>query len=224
MLILVIDRNDAVAAAMGDFLEHAGDLVDFAADGTTALRLAQTHPYDAIVVDAAESALDGLRVTRRLRAQGAADTPILVLTARNSLQSKLDGFAAGGDDCLAKPFDSLELRARLQALVRRAIGGCQVLRVADLVLDIASADVRRGEVRIKLTPIGLRMLELLMRRAPDVVSRQEIERVVWGDQPPDSAAALRVQVHGLRLAVDRPFARAQLQTVAGRGYRLANDA
>lgn len=111
MLILVIDRNDAVAAAMGDYLEHAGDQVDFAADGTTALRLAQTRPYDVIVVDAAESALAGWRVTRRLRAQGSADPPILVLTARNALQSTLDGFAAGGDDCLAKPFDSLELRA-----------------------------------------------------------------------------------------------------------------
>ena len=223
MWILLIEDNDALAANIGEYLEQAGDVVDFALDGLTGLRLAQSNAYDAIVLDLTLPGLDGLRVARRLREDAGIMTPILMLTARDTVQDKLDGFDAGGDDYLTKPFDLLELQARLKALVRRAVGANRVISVGDLVFDTGSVSVRRGDTPVKLTRTGLRMLELLMRRAPDVVTRQEMERAIWGDEPPESDAALRVHVHGLRVALDRPFAHKLLHTVPGIGYRLALD-
>ena len=221
MMILLVEDNDALAANIGEYLEQDGDIVDFARDGVSGLALAQRNAYDAIVLDLTLPGLDGLRVARSLREETAVATPILMLTARDTVQDKLEGFAAGGDDYLTKPFDLLELRARLRALVRRAAGVNRVLRVADLSFDTGTLDVRRGDIRIKLTRTGLRMLEVLMRRAPDVVSRQDLERAIWGDEPPESEAALRVHVHSLRHALDRPFEHKLLHTIAGCGYRLA---
>ena len=223
MWVLLVEDNDALAANIGEYLEQEGDIVDFAHDGLTGLRLAQTHAYDVLVLDLMLPGLDGLQLASRLRQQSSMRTPILMLTARDTLKDKLDGFDAGGDDYLTKPFDLLELRARLKALARRAGGSNRMLAFCDLQFDTGTLAVRRGEAPIKLTRTGLRMLELLMRRAPEVVSRQEMERAIWGDEPPDSDAALRVHVHGLRVAVDRPFEVKLLHTVPGIGYRLAPD-
>ena len=221
MWILLVEDNDALAANIGEYLEQEGDIVDFAHDGLTGLRLAEANAYDALVLDLMLPGLDGLQLATQLRANSSRRTPILMLTARDTLKDKLDGFEAGGDDYLTKPFDLLELRARLKALVRRAGGGNRVLALGDLVYDTGTLAVRRGAAPVKLTRTGLRMLELLMRRAPEVVSRQEMERAIWGDEPPDSDAALRVHVHGLRVALDRPFDIKLLHTVPGIGYRLA---
>ncbi len=223
MWVLLVEDNDALAANIGEYLEQEGDIVDFAHDGVSGLRLAETNAYDVLVLDLMLPGLDGLELAARLREQSTLRTPILMLTARDTLQDKLDGFEAGGDDYLTKPFDLLELRARLKALARRAAGSSRVLAFDDLLYDTGTLVVRRGEVPIKLTRTGLRMLELLMRRAPEVVSRQEMERAIWGDEPPDSDAALRVHVHGLRVALDRPFAVKLLHTVPGIGYRLVPD-
>jgi DNA-binding response OmpR family regulator len=223
MWVLLVEDNDALAANIGEYLEQEGDIVDFAHDGISGLRLAESNAYDVMVLDLMLPGLDGLQLAARLREQSTLRTPILMLTARDTLQDKLDGFEAGGGDYLTKPFDLLELRARLKALARRAAGSSRVLAFGDLLFDTGTLSVRRGEVPIKLTRTGLRMLELLMRRAPEVVSRQEMERAIWGDEPPDSDAALRVHVHGLRVALDRPFAVKLLQTVPGIGYRLAPD-
>ncbi len=224
MWILLVEDNDALAANIGEYLEQQGDIVDFAHDGLSGLRLAESNAYDVLVLDLMLPGLDGLQLAARLREQSTIRTPILMLTARDTLQDKLDGFEAGGDDYLTKPFDLLELHARLKALVRRAAGGNRVLALGDLMYDTGTFSVRRGAAPIKLTRTGLRMLELLMRRAPEVVSRQEMERAIWGDEPPDSDAALRVHVHGLRVALDRPFEIKLLHTVPGIGYRLAPDA
>ncbi|MCC6706072.1 MAG: response regulator transcription factor [Gammaproteobacteria bacterium] len=221
MWILLVEDNDALAANIGEYLEQEGDIVDFAHDGLSGLRLAEANAYDALVLDLMLPGLDGLQLATQLRANSSRRTPILMLTARDTLKDKLDGFEAGGDDYLTKPFDLLELRARLKALVRRAGGGNRVLALGDLVYDTGTLAVRRGAAPVKLTRTGLRMLELLMRRAPEVVSRQEMERAIWGDEPPDSDAALRVHVHGLRVALDRPFDIKLLHTVPGIGYRLA---
>ncbi len=223
MWILLVEDNDALAANIGEYLEQQGDIVDFAHDGLSGLRLAESNAYDVLVLDLMLPGLDGLQLAARLREQSTIRTPILMLTARDTLQDKLDGFEAGGDDYLTKPFDLLELHARLKALVRRAAGGNRVLALGDLMYDTGTFSVRRGAAPIKLTRTGLRMLELLMRRAPEVVSRQEMERAIWGDEPPDSDAALRVHVHGLRVALDRPFEIKLLHTVPGIGYRLAPD-
>lgn len=224
MWVLLVEDNDALAANIGEYLEQEGDIVDFAHDGLTGLRLAEDNAYDVLVLDLMLPGMDGLTLAAQLREHSSRRTPILMLTARDTLKDKLDGFEAGGDDYLTKPFDLLELRARLKALVRRAGGGNRVLAFGDLVYDTGTLAVRRGNAPIKLTRTGLRMLELLMRRAPEVVSRQEMERAIWGDEPPDSDAALRVHVHGLRVALDRPFETKLLTTVPGIGYRLAPHA
>lgn len=146
-----------------------------------------------------------------------------MLTARDTLDDRLTGFETGADDYVTKPFSLPELHMRLKALVRRAAGASEQLSVADLVFDTRSLIVRRAGRRLELTPTGMRMLELLMRASPAVVRTATVERVVWGDDPPDSEAALRGHIHQLRAIIDKPFPQKLLKTVHGIGYRLADD-
>ena len=220
-ILLVEDQRD-LAAMVGSYLEGRGFAVDYAADGVTGLHLAVVEPFDAIVLDLMLPGMDGLTLCQRLRQEARRDTPLLMLTARDTQQDKVTGLDAGADDYLVKPFDIRELEARLRALIRRHRGGVagQLLRVADLSLDTDTLEVRRAGQRIALTPINLRMLSALMRASPRVVPRQELERAVWGDELPDSDT-LRSHLYTLRKAIDRPFDRPLLQTVHGSGYRLA---
>ncbi len=148
-----------------------------------------------------------------------------MLTARDSLEDKLDGFASGADDYLVKPFALLELEARLQALVRRGHTASVLsrrLQVADLALDLSTRRVTRAGKTLDVAPIPMKILETLMRQSPRLVTRAELERAIWGDAPPDSDA-LRAHLHQLRQAIDKPFPRALLHTVRGFGYRVADD-
>ena len=156
-----------------------------------------------------------------LRERGR-DTPILMLTARDTLDAKLEGFASGADDYLVKPFALQELEARLLALQRRARGDAARgrIQVADLSFDPDTLRVERGGRRIELSPIPLKILEVLLRASPRVVPRAELERAVWGDSPPDSDA-LRAHVHVLRSVIDTADEPPLLHTVRGIGYRLA---
>ncbi|MGE0483521.1 MAG: response regulator transcription factor [Gammaproteobacteria bacterium] len=223
MRILVVEDNAALAANIGEFLEAAGAMVDFAYTGTSGLELAGAGDYDAIVLDIALPRLDGLELCRRLRGQHDDDTPVLMLTARDTTADKLDGFAAGTDDYLTKPFDLDELYARLQALLRRRQRGMRRLVVVDLEFDLDTRQVRRGGRLLKLTPSGLRLLDVLMHHAPAVVPRADLEYALWADAPPDSEASLRVHLHALRRAIDDRAARKLVHTVAGTGYRLGLD-
>lgn len=221
MHILVIEDNPDLVANLYDFLEAKGHTIDAAYDARTGLRFALDNHYDAIVLDLMLPGMDGREVCLRLRKAGRA-TPVLMLTARDTLQDKLEGFEAGTDDYLVKPFALQELEARLKALVRRARGeqAQRTLQVADLVFDPDTLRLRRAGREIVLPPIPLRILELLMRQSPRVVTRGEIERAIWGDSPPDSDA-LRAHMHMLRSVVDKPFEVAILRTVRGIGYQLA---
>lgn len=223
MHILIVEDHADLAANIGEFLEARGEVVDYAADGMTGLHLASTNAYDAIVLDLGLPALDGVTLCRRLRQDGKSVAPILMLTARDTEQQKLEGFAAGADDYLTKPFSLAELHARLQALMRRMKGREQVLRVDDLLLDLRSLIVRRGDRRLVLRPAETRLLEILMRASPSLVNRQEVERQMWGDNPPGSDAALRGHIHSLRGAIDLPGESQLLHTVHGVGYRLGRD-
>jgi DNA-binding response OmpR family regulator len=167
--------------------------------------------------------MDGLSVCRKLREEARRDTPLLMLTARDTQQDKISGLDAGADDYLVKPFDIRELEARLRALVRRRRGSIasETLRVSDLSLDTGTLEVQRGGRRLTLTPIALKMLTVLMRASPRVVSRTDLEREVWGDLLPDSDT-LRSHLYTLRKAIDKPFDRPLLHTVHGAGYRLAD--
>jgi len=222
--ILLIDDHRDIAGAIVDFLEHRGFTVDYAGDGLTGLHLAVTNPYDVIVLDIMMPGLDGLAVCRKLREEARSDTPILMLTARDTLDDKITGLGAGADDYLVKPFDVRELEARIGTLLRRhrrAVAR-EAYTVDDLTLDTSTLRVTRGGQVLTLTPIGLKLLTVLMRASPRVVTRQQLEREVWGDLVPDSDT-LRSHLYTLRKAIDKPFARGLLHTIPGSGYRLAID-
>jgi DNA-binding response OmpR family regulator len=223
-LLLIEDHRD-IAESIVDFLEPRGYAVDYAADGITGLHLAVTNPYDVIVLDVMLPGIDGLSVCRRIREEARRETPILMLTARDTLEDKITGLDAGADDYLVKPFELRELEARLRSMVRRHRGATarELHTIGDLTLDLATLKVTRAGRALSLTPIGLKLLTALARASPRVVSRHDLEREVWGDVPPDSDA-LRSHLYNLRKAIDRPFDHPLLHTVAAAGYRLADDA
>jgi DNA-binding response OmpR family regulator len=219
--ILVIEDNPDLVANLYDFLEPRGYVVDAAYDARSGLSFARNNDYDVVILDLMLPDMDGLEVCSRLRDSGR-DTPVLMLTARDTLDDKLQGFASGADDYLVKPFAMQELDVRLKALVRRARGeqSRELLRVADLVFDPATLHVKRGGKTISLPPIPLKILALLIRQSPRVVPRREIERRIWGNIQPESDA-LRAHMSVLRAAIDRPFGKQLLRTVHGIGYQLA---
>lgn len=224
MRVLLIEDNPDLAANVVDYLQEHRHVVDWAGDGLAGLRHALTERPDVIVLDLGLPWMGGLELCARLRRESAVLTPVLILTARDDLESKLAGFEAGADDYLVKPFAMSELEARLRALVRRASGSTPAgerLVVADLTMDGATLRVERAGLPIQLPPTSLRLLARLMRDTHRVVSRRELEREIWGDDPPDSDA-LRAHIHLLRSAIDRPFDRPLLHTVHGIGYRLAD--
>lgn len=220
MRILIIEDNPDIAANLGDYLEEQGHTVDFAGDGITGLHLAVVDDFDAIVLDLALPGMDGLEVCRKLRNEAGKDTPILMLTARDRLEDKLAGFETGADDYLVKPFALQEVEVRLAALFRRGRRkNVRELSVGDLRYNLDTLTVHRAEVDIELNPIGLKLLRCLMEASPNVVSRSDLEKEVWGEEMPDSDS-LRVHIHSLRSLVDKPFADKMIQTRHGIGYRL----
>jgi len=221
-LILLIEDNHDIAAMVGDHLEHSGYDVDFAADGVTGLHLAVTEDFDAVILDLMLPGLDGLDICRKLRTEAGKTTPILMLTARDTLEDKVAGLDAGADDYLVKPFELEELNARLRAMLRRSAGevAAEVLRVGELEVNTGTLQVRRRGQLISLTPIGLKLLIALMKASPKVLSRRALEREVWGDIAPDSDA-LRSHLYNLRKAIDKPFEESMLHNVPGMGYRLS---
>lgn len=219
--VLIIEDNRDLAANIADYLGERAYLTDVALDGVTGLHLAVTNRYDAIVLDIMLPGIDGLTVCRRLRKDAQSTVPVLMLTARAMLNDKVAGFAEGADDYLVKPFELRELDVRLQALIRRSRLGerLQQLKVGDLEFDLGTLALRRSGRTIELPATSLKILELLMKRSPNVVSRREIEQALWGDSPPDSDA-LRVHMHTLRAAIDPPELPPLLHTVRGIGYQL----
>ena len=219
--VLIIEDSKDLAANIADYLEAKGYLVDVAMDGVTGLHLAVTQPHDVIVLDLMLPGIDGLTLCRRLRQDAQSAVPVLMLTARATLDDKAAGFGEGADDYLVKPFELRELDLRLRALMRRARAGETVrrLKVADLVFDLDTLTVQRADQPITLPALPMKILELLMKRAPSVVWRRDIEQAVWGDSPPDSDA-LRVHMHTLRSAIDPPGLPQLLHTLRGVGYQL----
>lgn len=223
MNILLVEDDRDLAASIGEFLESAGHRLDYATDGLLARRLCSENSYDAIVLDVGLPGASGLDVCRWLRAEARRSTPVLMLTARDLEHDVLAGFDAGADDYLVKPFSLKILAARLVAIARRGRLACGTLTVADLNLEVDTLEVRRHGSKLALTPSGLRILELLMRASPAVVSREQLVELLWGDAPPASDAALRAHIHLLRQAIDPPGFPHLLHTVHGVGYRLALD-
>jgi DNA-binding response OmpR family regulator len=220
--ILVVEDNPDLAANLIDYLGARGHIVDSAGDGNAGFRLASEREFDVILLDLILPGMDGITLCRRLREEAGRATPILMLTARDSLEDKITGLEAGADDYLVKPFALREVAARVRALARRTRASSPEVRltVDELVFDTATYRVKRGEMIIELPPIPLRLLEALMRASPRVLSREELEKAAWGDSPPDSDA-LRAHLHILRNAIDRPFVRPLLHTLRGLGWQIA---
>ncbi|MEE2984309.1 MAG: response regulator transcription factor [Pseudomonadota bacterium] len=222
--ILLIEDHRDIAEMVFDYLENQGYKVDYAADGVTGLHLGIQNDYDAVVLDLMLPGIDGLDVCRRLRRDAHVDAPVLMLTARDTLEDKLLGFDSGADDYLVKPFDLEELEARICSLIRRRRGDVarEVLRVGELTLDLQTLKVMREEREITVSPIGMKILKVLMQQSPKVVDRWAVERAIWGDLPPDSDA-LRSHMYNLRKVVDKPFTGRMIHTVHNAGFRIIAD-
>ena len=219
--VLLVEDHRQLAQTVVEFLEQEGALVDYASDTTLARTLVQEHHYDILVLDVMLPGEDGYSFCQNLRKELALDTPVIFMTARDQLDDKLEGFARGGDDYIVKPFALPELVARVQALVRRERREVapNLLTVVDLQLDPARQEVRREGQLLKLSPTAFRILRILMRESPKVVSREQLEHELWGDLVPDSDA-LRSHLYNLRKAVDKPFEHALLETLPGVGFSI----
>lgn len=221
--LLIVEDNIDIAENIADYMESLGHRIDFATNGVSGLHLALELNYDVIILDVMLPAMDGLTFCRELRNKDQKHTPVLILTARDTLDDKLAGFDAGTDDYLVKPFELLELAARVNALVHRTTGkSIAKLRIADLELDTGSMKVRRAGVPIELNRTCLKILTILMQAYPDLVERRELEYSLWGDMLPGTDA-LRSHIYTLRRLIDKPFDIPLLHTVHGTGYRLADD-
>lgn len=221
MRLLLIEDNRDILANLADYLTLKGYVVDCAQDGLTGLHLAATNEYDLIVLDIMLPGIDGYTLCSRLRDSERAHIPVIMLTARDALDDRLQGFRSGADDYLVKPFALAELAARIEAVLKRSRGtGRRELVVGDLHYDLDTLVVTRAGQRFHLGPIGLKLLEILMQKSPAVVRRETLEAALWGDEPPDSDS-LRSHIHSLRQLIDKPFPKPLLHTVHGVGYRLA---
>ncbi|MGL5824435.1 MAG: response regulator transcription factor [Nocardioides sp.] len=223
MRILVVDDDVRLARSLKRGFEADGFAADIALDGGTAEWLAGENVYDAIVLDVMLPGLSGHDVCRRLRAAGNW-SPILMLTARSGADEEVHALDTGADDFLAKPFSYIVLVARLRALMRRGRAERPtVLTVGDLSLDPAAHVVRRAGVAITLTPRQFSLLEFMMRRCGEVVSKAEILAHVWDFAYEGAPNIVEVYIHQLRHRIDVPFGRSTLQTVRLVGYRLNED-
>ncbi|MDE2148511.1 MAG: response regulator transcription factor [Gammaproteobacteria bacterium] len=224
MEILLVEDHADLAANVAEYLRVCGHRVECADHGQRGLERAQCRHFDVVVLDRMLPGLDGASLCRQLRRRSSPSTPVLMLTALDTTRDKLEGFAAGADDYLVKPFALAELEARLTALHRLAQAAplTRVLQVGDLRYDIDVQKITRGGEPVELTPACRRLLQTLMRASPRVVSHAELRRTLWGGEPPVSDA-LRTHLHALRLTIDRGRARRLLQTVHGFGYRIVDD-
>lgn len=223
--ILIIEDNAQLAANMYDYLAACGHLLDAAPDGLSGLHLASSKDYDAILLDWNLPRLDGLTVLRRIRKEAKKKVPIIMLTARDQLADKIDGFESGLDDYLVKPVALPEIEIRLRSVVnrlRQAAAPDDVLIVGDLHFDLRKLQVRRGDRNVAVSRIGRRLLELLMRESPNIVNRSRLERAGWGDIVPDGDL-LRSHIYVLRREIDTAADKPLLHTVSGSGYRICEN-
>lgn len=218
--ILLVEDNADLASNIIDYLEVLGHRLHYAADGEAGLREALIARVDIILLDLALPKLDGLGVCSEVRRRADRRIPILMLTARDTLDDKLAGFAHGADDYLVKPFSLGELAARVEALARRPqLGQPYRMSVGPLTIDRQARLATRDGRPLRLTPLLWELLLLLAEASPDPVPRDAVTLRVWGDEPPTSDS-LRAHIHLLRQVVDKPFNFPLIETVHGVGFRL----
>ena len=223
MHLLLLEDNLAVARSLGEYLEAKGCTVDYAYSGRACLEFAKAQPYDVLILDIAMPGLNGLDACATIRSTLQITTPVLFLTARDTLEDKLTGFRVGADDYLVKPYSPEELLCRLQALnargPRRDIG---VQVFGELAINYSQQTVTRKGKQIKLTDTQFRLLALLCKNSPEIVSKDMLEKSVWQDELPESDV-LRTHMYRLRNLIDKPFDKPLIKNIHGKGYRLETD-
>ena len=219
--ILIIEDNPDIVANIYAFFEAKGFELDNAHNGLSGLALAANNRYDVILLDVMLPGMDGTKLCKTLREELHDKTPVLMLTARDTILDKVAGFDSGADDYLIKPFSLVELEARIKALIRRHQDEHfqHSIQVGALSLNAAEHSIKRDDKPLKLTPTGFKILQTLMSASPRVVSKNELEEKVWGQDVP-SSDALRTHLHSVRAQVDKPFDRAMIVTMAGVGYQI----
>jgi DNA-binding response OmpR family regulator len=220
MKILLVEDHQDIAGVIFDYFEIKGHILDHAMDGSLAIKLATEQNYDLIILDIMLPKISGLEVCQQLREQGV-DTPILMLTARDDRLDVLSGFEHGADDYLIKPFDLDILDARVQALYRRKTGqiATKNLSYDALSLDLSSRVLVRDNCRFQLNQSQFTIMKLLIQRAPDMASREELIQEIWGDDEPEGDL-LRSHIYQLRTLVDKPFEHHYIHTIPKAGYQL----
>lgn len=216
--VLLVEDDIDLATAIIDYLDLEDIKADYAADGLLGYNLITSQDFDVVLLDLNLPKIEGLVICERVRAQGI-ETPILMLTARDTLDDKLEGFSRGTDDYLVKPFDMEELVARVKVLAKRKSGQVSRLVVEDLVFDLSLHEVTRAGKLLKLSPIACKILELLMRESPNAVSREKIMQIVWGDELPDSNS-LKVHIFNLRKQINSEDLPSLIHTVPNFGFVL----
>lgn len=218
--ILLVEDNADLAGNVIDYLEALGHRLHYAADGEAGVREALMRPVDVVLLDLALPRRDGISVCAEIRRRADRRIPILMLTARDTLDDKLAGFASGADDYLVKPFSLAELAARITALAQRQqLGQSHSIVVGPLAIDRQLRTATRAGQLLRLSPLLWDILLLLAEASPQPVARTEIARKLWGDEPP-SSDALRSHIHLLRQIVDKPFGAPMIDTVHSIGFRL----
>jgi two-component system OmpR family response regulator len=221
MRALLVEDDRKIASFILKGLRAAGYAVDHAADGEEGLHMAITEPYDAAIIDIMLPKLDGLSLIEQMRKK-KVNTPVIILSAKGSVDDRVKGLQTGGDDYLTKPFAFSELLARVQALIRRAGGVSEPTRlsVGELSLNLLTREVVRGERKIELQPLEFSLLEYLMRNAGRVVSKTMIMEHVWDYNFDPQTNVVEARICRLRDKIDRDFEKKLIQTVRGVGYVL----
>lgn len=220
--VLIVEDDRDLARNLIDYLALRGYVTDYAPDGYAAINQLKVNHYDLVILDLMLPGIDGIAVCHRLRHELLKRTPVIMLTAKDDVDIKVSAFDLGADDYIVKPVALKELEARARALIRRANndGDSAVMVVGDLRFDAGAMRVERAGQLITMPPAQLRILALLLRHSPNVVTQQAIAREIWGDEPGDRHAMV-VHMHALRAAVDKPFKEQLIHTVRGFGYRIA---
>ena len=213
--LLVVEDHRDIAEMVYSYFERRNCIVDYAADGLTGLHLAASNDYDVIVLDLMLPGLDGVELCRKLRREARKSTPLLMLTARDSVEDRVAGLDAGADDYLVKPFAFAELEARVRALLRRDSGGSPVITAGDLVLDPAAFRATRDGRDLPLTVKEFALLEYFMRNRGEVLSQERLLEHVWDEMADPFTNTVRVTVSNLRKKLGDPQV---IETVPGRGY------
>lgn len=216
--LLFIEDNEDILANLFSWFEARNFSCDCARNGNAGLELAVGDAFDCVILDIMLPGLNGLELCRKLRALGK-NMPIIMLTAKDSLDDRIAGLDCGADDYIVKPFSLRELEARIMAVLRRTRPHNQAIVCGDVEVDSARHIVHRNGVRIHLSPTGFRIMEALFAAAPGIVRKETLEKMLWGEDAPEGSA-LRNHIHELRKALDKPFETQLLETIPHIGWRL----